>query len=98
MPIPEGAELALIPCRRCTREHFLYVDRDTRQVLDYDRARAPVRDGESLPAALFRLFNAPCARLRRTVASGTWTGTSCPPAPGRPQASPAKICLCDRDL
>ena len=65
MPIPENAVVVLIPCRRCPREHFLFVDPDTRQVLAYDGARAPVRDGESLPAAFYQLLNARCDECQR---------------------------------
>ena len=65
MPIPENAVVVLIPCQSCPREHFLFVDPDTRQVLDYDGARAPVRAGESLPAAFYRLFNSPCDECQR---------------------------------
>ena len=36
MPKPENAEQVRIPCRRCPREHFGYIDQATRQVLAYD--------------------------------------------------------------
>ena len=65
MPTPDNAVVVLIPCQSCPREHFLYVDPDTRHVLDYDGARAPVQAGESLPAAFFRLFHAPCDECQR---------------------------------
>ena len=65
MPIPENAIPVLIPCRRCLREHFVLVDSDDHQVLAYDGARAPVRDDESLSAAFFRLFHAPCDECQR---------------------------------
>ena len=84
MPIPDDAVLVIIPCRRCPREHFLYVDPDTRHVLDYDGARAPVRAGESLPAAFFRLLNAPCDECQRVWDLGP--GIHRPP-PGRPRRS-----------
>lgn len=65
MPIPENAVPVIIPCQSCTREHYLFLDPDTRQVLAYDGARAPVRDDESLPAAFYRLFHAPCDECER---------------------------------
>ena len=65
MPIPENAVPVIIPCQRCPREHYLYVDPDTRQVLAYDGARAPVRADESLPAAFYRLLNARCDECER---------------------------------
>ena len=60
MPIPENAEQVRISCRRCPREHFVYVDQDTRQVLAYDGSGTPVLSGESLATAFNRLLNAPC--------------------------------------
>lgn len=65
MPIPENAVPVLIPCQSCPREHFLYLDPDTGEVLAYDGARAPVGDGESLPAAFYRLLNARCVECQR---------------------------------
>ena len=65
MPLPENAEQVLIPCRRCPREHFVYVDPDTRQVLAYDGSGTPVLAGESLASAFNRLFNARCEECRR---------------------------------
>ena len=65
MPIPENAEQVCIPCRNCPREHFLYVDHDTRQVLAYHGSGTLVLSGESLPTACNRLLNAPCDECRR---------------------------------
>ena len=65
MPIPEDAVPVIIPCQSCTREHYLFLDPDTRQALAYDGARAPVRGDESLPAAFYRLLNAPCVECER---------------------------------
>ena len=60
MPMPESAELARIPCQRCSREHFVYVDRATREALAYDGSGTRVLAGETLPTAFIRLLNAPC--------------------------------------
>ena len=60
MPIPESAELVRIPCPRCFREHFVYVDRATREALAYDGSGTRVLAGETLPTAFIRLLNAPC--------------------------------------
>ena len=65
MPIPESADLARVPCRRCSREHFVYVDRATREALAYDGSGTRVLAGETLPAAFTRLLNAPCDECRR---------------------------------
>ena len=58
MPIPANAEQVRIPCRRCPREHFVYVDQDTRQVLAYHGSSTLVLAGESFPTAFNRLLGA----------------------------------------
>ena len=65
MPALEDAELARIPCQRCSREHFVYVDRATREVLAYDGSGTRVLAGETLPTAFTRLLNAPCDECQR---------------------------------
>ena len=65
MPIPENAEQVRILCRRCLREHFVYVVQATGQVLAYDGSGTLALPGESLPAAFSRLLNAPCDECRR---------------------------------
>ena len=65
MPIPESADLARVPCRLCPRERFVYVDRETRQVLTYDGSETTVLPGESLPTAFIRLLNSPCDECQR---------------------------------
>lgn len=65
MPKPENAEQVRIPCERCPREHFVYIDQATRQVLAYDGSGTLVLDGESLSTAFNRLLNAPCDECRR---------------------------------
>ena len=60
MPTLEDAELVRIPCQRCSREHFVYVDRATRKALAYDGSGTRVLAGETLPTAFTRLLNAPC--------------------------------------
>ena len=65
MPALEDAELVRIPCPRCFREHFVYVDRATREALAYDGSGTRVLAGETLPTAFIRLLNAPCDECRR---------------------------------
>ena len=65
MPKPENAEQVRIPCRRCPREHFVYIDQATRQVLAYDGSGTPLLPRESLPTAFNRLLNAPCDECQR---------------------------------
>ena len=60
MPISESAELVRIPCRRCPKEHFVYVHQETREALTYDSSGTPLLSGETLPTAFTRLLNAPC--------------------------------------
>ena len=78
MPIPESAELVRIPCQRCSREHFVYVHRATREALAYDGSGTRVLSGESLPTAFKRLVTR--ARATNAGASGTWSRTSSPVA------------------
>ena len=65
MPTLEDAELVRIPCQRCSREHFVYVDRATREALAYDGSGTRVLAGETLPTAFIRLLNAPCYECQR---------------------------------
>ena len=65
MPTLEDAELVRIPCQRCSREHFVYVDRTTREALAYDGSGTRVLAGETLPTAFTRLLNAPCDECQR---------------------------------
>lgn len=65
MPTLEDAELVRIPCPRCSREHFVYVDRATREALAYDGSGTRVLAGETLPTAFTRLLNAPCDECQR---------------------------------
>ena len=65
MPIPESAELVRIPCRRCPKEHFVWVHKETREALTYDSSGTPLLSGETLPTAFTRLLNAPCDECQR---------------------------------
>ena len=60
LPIFENAEITLVPCRSCPRQHLVEVDQDTRRVLAYHGYAVPIRSGEPLTSAFDRILNAPC--------------------------------------
>ena len=89
MPTLEGAELARIPCPRCSREHFVYVDRATREALAYDGSGTRVLAGETLPTAFTRLLNAPCDECQRVKdLDKTSSPVAWPSSPANPAAIP----------
>ena len=65
LPIFENAELTLVPCQCCPRQHVVEVDQDTRQDLAYHGFGIPIRSGEPWPRALDRLLNALCEGCQR---------------------------------
>ena len=59
MPIFKNAQLTLVTCRRCPRQHPLQVDQDTRRIRAYRGFGVPLRSGAPLPRAFNRLLGAP---------------------------------------
>ena len=65
MPIFKNAQLTLVTCPRCPRQHPLQVDQDTRRVRACRGFAIPLRSGNPLPRAFHRLLNAPCTAGQR---------------------------------
>ena len=65
MPIFENAELTLVPCQHCPRQHVVEVDQDTHQVLAYHGFGISLRSGETWPRAFDRLLDALCDACQR---------------------------------
>ena len=65
MPISKNAQLTLVPCRRCPRQHPLQVDQDSRRIRACRGFAIPLRSGNPLPRAFNRLLGAPCPAGQR---------------------------------
>ena len=65
MPISQNAQLTLVTCRRCPRQHPLQVDQDTRRIRACRGFAIPLRSGNPLPRAFNRLLGAPSTAGQR---------------------------------
>ena len=65
MPMFKNAQLTLVTCRRCPRQHPVQVDQSNRQIPAYRGFAIPLRSGAPLPRAFHRLLNAPCPACQR---------------------------------